>query len=105
MTGRGYHDSHLLRERHAFRTRQAYHVDISPHLHQALLRIYRETIAARPQDVKRETEVIKWMMEGKTNWEIGVILNIGERTLNSVQIEKVPSIKAHAIAMLWIKIW
>lgn len=28
----------------------------------------------------RETEVLRWTMEGKTAWEIGVILSISERT-------------------------
>jgi len=29
----------------------------------------------------REKEVLKWIIEGKTNWEIGVILHISERTV------------------------
>jgi len=31
---------------------------------------------------KREKEVIQWIANGKTAWEIAVILNIKERTVN-----------------------
>lgn len=88
-----------------FGTRQKHIMSIiSPHLHQALLRIYRENNAPRAHKMsKRETEVIKWMMEGKTNWEIGVILNIGERTVKfhvqNIERKLNAVNKAHAIAI------
>jgi DNA-binding CsgD family transcriptional regulator len=30
----------------------------------------------------RELEILKWIKEGKTSWEIGKILGISERTVN-----------------------
>ena len=35
------------------------------------------TVALSP----RETEVLTWAMQGKTNWEISVILSVSERTV------------------------
>ncbi len=32
---------------------------------------------------KREKEVLTWVKDGKTNWEISVILKITERTVKS----------------------
>ncbi len=79
---------------------------VTPHVHQALVRVCSLNTAGR-QAVSslsvREKEVIKWMKEGKTNWEISVILNISERTVKfHVQnIEKKLNAvnKAHAIAI------
>jgi LuxR family quorum sensing-dependent transcriptional regulator len=34
---------------------------------------------------KRELEVLRWTAEGKTAWEIGAILTIGERTVRTYQ--------------------
>lgn len=80
---------------------------VIPHLHQALLRVLA---VSKPNDKDkvgelsvREVEVLRWMKEGKTNWEIAMILNISERTvkfhvhniagkLNAVN-------KSHAIAI------
>lgn len=77
---------------------------IGPHLHQALLRLCRDSQASPAYVLsKREKEVMNWMKEGKTNWEIGIILNISERTVKfHVQnIEKKLNAvnKAHAIAI------
>lgn len=77
---------------------------MTPHIHQALLRICRDS-QTPPAYVlsKREKEVMNWMKEGKTNWEVSVILNISERTVKfHVQnIEKKLNAvnKAHAIAI------
>lgn len=30
---------------------------------------------------KKETEVLSWVEEGKTNWEVSIILGISERTV------------------------
>jgi LuxR family transcriptional regulator, quorum-sensing system regulator CviR len=30
----------------------------------------------------RETEVLRWLKEGKTSWDIAVILSVSERTVN-----------------------
>jgi DNA-binding CsgD family transcriptional regulator len=31
---------------------------------------------------RRELEILKWLKEGKSSWEISMILNIGESTVN-----------------------
>lgn len=59
---------------------------IAPYLHEAMRRV-----SGLPANVgqsadqcalsNREKEVLRWAMDGKTNWEISMILNIGERTV------------------------
>jgi DNA-binding CsgD family transcriptional regulator len=34
-----------------------------------------------PELLPKELEVLKWLIEGKTNWEIGCILDLSERTI------------------------
>ena len=76
-----------------------------PHLHQALVRIYRQL---KPDILshltEREMEMVHWVKEGKTNWEISMILKISERTvkfhLNNIK-EKLGAVsKTHAVAIL-----
>ncbi len=56
---------------------------IVPHLHGAIVRMNK--IDQVPKDLPsftlRERETLKWSYEGKTAWEIGVILSISERTV------------------------
>jgi DNA-binding CsgD family transcriptional regulator len=52
---------------------------------------------------RREVEVLIWAMEGKTNWEIAVILSLSERTVkfhvhNAMAKLKATS-RAHAVAV------
>lgn len=66
---------------------------VLPHIHQAFIRVSRkEEVLPSESPVKegrikgirlslREIEVLKWTKEGKTNWEISVILGISERTV------------------------
>ncbi|MCR4288189.1 MAG: LuxR C-terminal-related transcriptional regulator, partial [Deltaproteobacteria bacterium] len=56
---------------------------VTPHIHQALVRICElASKNGRRQSLsEREKEVLNWMKAGKTNWEISVILNISERTV------------------------
>lgn len=52
-----------------------------PHLHQALTRILRQNnICNTPLSLK-EKEVLKWLKEGKSTWEISVILSISQDTV------------------------
>ncbi|MBI1821825.1 MAG: autoinducer binding domain-containing protein [Nitrospirae bacterium] len=76
---------------------------IVPHLHLALMRT-----ALTKQDKKfplssRELEVIKWVKEGKTNWEVSYILNISERTvkfhLQNIFTKLGASTRGHAVAL------
>lgn len=51
---------------------------------------------------KRERECLKWTLESKTAWEIGVILSIAERTVAyhlGSAIEKLKAVNKHAAAL------
>ena len=58
---------------------------IVPHLHQALLRVVASLETRRrmpdPGFTPREREVLKWVIDGKTAWEISKILSVSERTV------------------------
>lgn len=55
---------------------------IVPHFHQALVRLSQAAGEARHFIVSsREREVLAWLKEGKSNWDISVILGISERTV------------------------
>lgn len=58
-----------------------------PHLHVAVTRVVAEALrrpsAALPQLTPREKEVVSWLYLGKTNWEIGQILGIAEKTVKN----------------------
>lgn len=56
---------------------------ILPHLHEAICRIDKTVQDPEnlPNFTLRERETLKWAYEGKTAWEIGVILSISERTV------------------------
>ena len=76
-----------------------------PHLHQALVRIYRALKTDIPSYLtEREMEIVHWVKEGKTNWEISMILNISERTvkfhMDNVKGKLGAVSKPHAIAIL-----
>ena len=74
-----------------------------PHLHELLRRVCRkapeETIAALSV---RELEVLQWLKEGKTAWEVGMILSISERTvkfhLANIYAKLNVTNRSHAIA-------
>lgn len=77
---------------------------VSPHLHQALLRAAKETQPRLFSSLSsREKEVISWIKEGKTNWEISVILGISERTVKfhvqNIERKLNAVNKTHAIAI------
>jgi len=56
---------------------------VYPHIHEMLISL--DDVAQIPQNIPkftlREKETLKWAYEGKTAWEIGVILSISERTV------------------------
>lgn len=54
---------------------------IIPHLHETFLKSERSESAAGTEISSREKDVLKWVKYGKTNWEIGQILKISERTV------------------------
>ncbi|RPH76552.1 MAG: helix-turn-helix transcriptional regulator, partial [Nitrospiraceae bacterium] len=55
------------------------------HLHLALLRTARRDAPATEQCIKelspREVTILNWIKNGKTNWEVGQILGVTERTV------------------------
>ena len=57
---------------------------LAPHFHIALssLRVKGESKKLQGFLSKRECEVLKWISQGKTSWEISVILNVAEVTIN-----------------------
>jgi DNA-binding CsgD family transcriptional regulator len=54
---------------------------LTTYVHQALERVYRNARLETISLTKREKEVLKWVKDGKTNWEISMILKISERTV------------------------
>jgi len=56
---------------------------ILPHIHEAIVGIDETAQIANdiPSFTVRQTETLKWAYEGKTAWEIGIILSISERTV------------------------
>ncbi len=56
----------------------------APHLHLAFSRVLRaENAVARVIALSsREKEVLQWLEQGKSSWDISVILGISERTVN-----------------------
>ncbi len=60
---------------------------IFPHIHEVVVRVdgnISTSISSQesiPALTLREKETLKWAYEGKTAWEIGVILSISERTV------------------------
>lgn len=71
-----------ITEHHSFLLRL-----LVPHLHIAVTRLVAEALrrpsAALPQLTPREKEVVSWLYLGKTNWEIGQILGIAEKTVKN----------------------
>jgi LuxR family transcriptional regulator, quorum-sensing system regulator CviR len=56
-----------------------------PHLSVALMRLAeakKESKSFTPKLTNREVEVLKWIKEGKSSYDVSVILNISERTVN-----------------------
>lgn len=58
-----------------------------PHLHIAITQLVaqalRQPSSDLPQLTPREKEVVSWLYLGKTNWEIGQILGIAEKTVKN----------------------
>lgn len=77
---------------------------IAPYLHEAFRRVLRAAPSRPPAPLTaRETEVIKWIAQGKSTWEISVILGISERTVKfhvSLVMQKLNAVsRAHTVAI------
>lgn len=77
---------------------------MAPHLHQALVRSL-DRKNAKPDGAlsPKESEVLAWIKQGKSNWEISAILNISERTVKfhvSNVMGKLNAVnRGHAVAL------
>jgi len=76
---------------------------VTPHLHEAMQRINaRSPDPTLPALTEREREVLQWTGEGKSSWEIGIILSISERTvkyhINNIKTKLNAVNRAHAVA-------
>lgn len=86
-------------------TRHAYFLEcLLPHLHLALMRLPQERPAAAPARAlsARETEIVAWLREGKSNGEMGQILGISALTVKN-HLQRIyrtlgVSNRAHALA-------
>jgi LuxR family transcriptional regulator, quorum-sensing system regulator CviR len=77
---------------------------ILPHLHQALCRISpRNTFTSEPSLSNRELEILKWLKNGKSTWDISIILGISERTVkfhvNNIMHKLDASNRTHAVVI------
>lgn len=76
---------------------------VLPHMAESLKRVCLATAGPLTKLTQRETEILSWLMVGKTAWEISVILSISQRTvefhINNV-IKKLDASNArHAVAI------
>jgi LuxR family transcriptional regulator, quorum-sensing system regulator CviR len=58
---------------------------LAPHLHQVLVRVAGDGLppaTPAPSVSGREKEVLYWLRDGKSSWDISAILGISERTVN-----------------------
>jgi DNA-binding CsgD family transcriptional regulator len=57
---------------------------VTPHLHLALSHLFSKKQSDINKSVvsTREKEVLNWLIQGKSSWDISVILGISERTVN-----------------------
>jgi len=58
--------------------------DVCSSLHLALSRIWgKSQIGSKISNLsEREKEVLNWLKQGKSSWDISIILGISERTVN-----------------------
>ena len=77
---------------------------ISPHLHQAFLRLLRRKNDRRAAALSdREQEILSWAKEGKSTWEISVILGISQNTvkfhMKNIFTKLNANSRSHAVAI------
>lgn len=77
---------------------------IAPHFHQLIAKLVHEKACQQlPKLTPREREVLLWAMEGKSNWEISVILGISHESIKghiaNILSKLDASNRAHAVAI------
>jgi DNA-binding CsgD family transcriptional regulator len=74
-----------------------------PHLHAALVRTMAAAAPAAVSLSAREREVLQWMKEGRSNWEIAQIIGVSERTVRfhvGNILQKLQALtRGHAVAL------
>lgn len=88
---------------HSERTATILGVSI-PHLHQALCRTVKYQSSRTAGELSlREKEVLRWMTQGKSTWDISRILHISERTVHfhgqNIKQKLNASSRSHAVAI------
>lgn len=75
---------------------------VIPHFHEALRRLGAMPKAGSPLTAK-ETEVLKWVKQGKSTWDISTILGISERTvkfhIGNILQKLDATTRSHAVAI------
>lgn len=80
---------------------------LTPHLHQALIRLVAHALRSNALDVHltpREREMLSWLYLGKTNWEIGSLLGITEKTVKNRMSTVFDKLGVHNRTQLLVKI-
>lgn len=76
---------------------------LAPHLHVALTRTMAGATPSAVSLSAREREVLQWMKEGRSNWEIAQIIGISERTVRfhvGNILQKLQALtRGHAVAL------
>jgi len=78
--------------------------NLAPHLHQLVQFLTHKQVRENvPKLTPREREVLLWAMEGKTNWEISIILGISQESIKghiaNILHKLDASNRAHAVAI------
>lgn len=75
---------------------------VIPHFHEALRRVSSSSKNG-PSLTSKETEILKWVKQGKTTWDISTILMISERTVKfhvaNILQKLDAATRAHAVAI------
>ncbi|MFH7320936.1 LuxR C-terminal-related transcriptional regulator [Desulfurivibrio sp. D14AmB] len=76
---------------------------VAPHFHEVLRRLGDPPARTSPAVTPREREILQWLAQGKSGWEISVILNISERTVkfhtSNILHKLNADTRAHAVAI------
>lgn len=75
---------------------------VVPHIHEAMSRVAHNSLYVT-ELTPRERDVLQWLAQGKTTWDISVILNISERTVKfhiaNIFRKLDANTRAHAVAI------
>ncbi len=67
------------------------------------IRLLRRRVSSKSKLTPRETEVLRWVANGKSAWEIGEILDITKRTVDEhvqTTVRKLGAVnRTHAVAL------